>query len=426
MATSPEAFLISAVLRGQDMTMAMGQGISTSMFHTYSDEWTWIEAYYQRYRRMPSKVAFKKQFPSFGIKQCDDIHHFADEVRKSHARQLMLSMMQEAADCLADGDVDTAVKKANSSIIQIAAAMGTNTDTDIFTDFTDILLDVESRIQRVTEQGAAGIPSGFHSIDDRTGGWNRGELALIGARLGQGKSWMLQVMAAKASLEGYVVQFDTLEMPRTQTTMRIHALMAGSMGKEVFSNTALMQGKGFDIKAYKQFLSELKKEVAGRLHVSDTSRGRVSVMTVASQIERNHPDIVFVDYIGLMAKSGPEWQSHEELSGDLQALAANYQVPIVAAIQLNREHGLGRADAGPEALAGSDAYGRDASAVYMLRKPSERVMTVSCAKNRNGPGGFKFSVEFDPEKGIMREISANAAEKIMDADADRRDQEGNR
>jgi len=423
MAVSVEAYLISSVLRGRDLKTAMGQGVTQDMFHVFNAEWTWIEEYYQKYRGVPTKDAFKRAFSNFAIKQVDDIAHFADEVRKHHARQLMLAMMQEAADCLADGDIDTAVKKANSSIIQIAAAMGTNTDGDIFVDFHDILRDVESRARRVAENGSAGIPTGFSQIDDRTGGLNPGDLVIVGARLGVGKSWLLQAMAANAALMGHTVQFDALEQSRAQVGMRIHALMAGSMGRTVFSNTALMQGKGFSVVDYKAFLRKLKNDVAGKLHVSDTSRGRVSVTTVASQIERNRPDVVFIDYLTLMQKESNDWQGVGQLSGDLKALATNYQIPIVCAAQLNRENGIGRRGIPPgvEAIAQADAIGQDADMVITAAKQSDHVLAYLMAKNRNGPGNFMGYIHFDPEHGVMQEISANKAQTIIDTDQDAED-----
>ena len=425
MAVSVEAFLISAVLRGRDLKTAMGQGVTSDMFHAFQDEWTWIETYYQRYQAGPSKEAFKRQFKDFAIKQVDDVAHFADEVRKNHARQLMLAMMEDAADILADGDIDRAVKIANSSIIQIAAAMGTNHDGDIFVDFSDILQDVESRARRVAENGTAGIPFGISSIDNRTGGANPGELWIIGARLGVGKSWSLQSFAANAALLGYSVQFDALEQSRSQVAMRIHALMAGSMGRAVFSNTALMQGKGFSMTDYKSFLRKLKNDVAGRLHVSDTSRGRVGVTTVAAQIERNKVDVVYIDYLTLMQKTGPDWQGIAQLSGDLKSLATNYQIPVICAAQLNRADGVAGSrrgePAGVEALGGSDAIGQDADGVITLAKASRRVMVGKMAKYRNGEDGYLWYQEFDPERGVMAEISGNKAQDLIDKDKDQAD-----
>lgn len=423
MPISPEALLISAVLSTQDLKVVLGQGVTADMFHSHETEWRWIEDYFQRYRRTPSKIAFKREFSDFVVKKVDDAAHFADEVRKSHARQLMLTMMQNAADCLADGDVDRAVKITNSSIIQIAAAMGNATDSDIFTDFQDILNDVESRARRVKEQGTAGIPTGWPSIDDRTGGLNPGEVTIVAARLGVGKSWALQSWAAKAALEGYVVQFDALEMSRSQVGMRIQALIAGSLGKQVFSNTLLMQGKGFSVSDYKAYLRSLKNNVGGRLHLSDAGRGRVSPITVASQIERNKPDAVYIDYIGLMAKSSSDWMGVAELSGDIQALATNYQIPVVLAAQLNRADGVGKRGVppGPEALALGDSIGQDASNVITMAKVSEHVITARFAKCRNAPGDFIFWTEFDPERGIFREVSGNRAQQIEDKDRDNED-----
>lgn len=425
MAVSVEAYLISAVLRNRDLKVAMGQGLTTDMFHTFQKEWEWVELYYQKYQNAPSKEAFKRQFPDFAVKQVDDTKHFADEVRKNHARQLMLAMMQDAADCLADGDVDRAVKMANSSIIQIAAAMGTNHDGDIFADFADILQDVESRARRVAENGTAGIPFGIPSIDNRTGGANPGELIIVGGRLGIGKSWQLQYFAANAALLGHSIQFDALEQSRSQVAMRIHALMAGSMGRQVFSNTSLMQGKGFNMGDYKQFLRKLKSDVAGRMHVSDTSRGRVGVTNVAAQIERNHVDVVYVDYLTLMQKNGPDWQGIAQLSGDMKALATNYQIPVICAAQLNRQDGVSGSRRGEppgvEALAGSDSIGQDADMVITLAKASKHVMVGKMAKYRNGEDNYIWYQEFDPERGVMAEISGNKAQTLIDADKDAED-----
>ena len=61
------------------------------------------------------------------------------------------------------------------------------------------------------------------------------------------------------------------------------------IGKELFRNLDLSQGRNFDLDSYKAFLTGMKDHVEGRLHVSDTSRGRVSPLTIAAQIERNRP-----------------------------------------------------------------------------------------------------------------------------------------
>lgn len=427
MAINVEAQLISAIINERDLTSAMGQGVSPDMFHQHDDVWKWLETYYGKYKRTPSKDALKAAFPEFVIRRgADDVKHFADEVRKAHSRTLMLGMMKDAADALADGDVELAVKIAGSSIVTIAAAMGTNNDSDIFTDYTDVVNDVENRVRRVQEHGAAGIPFGVPGVDRRTGGANPGELVVVGGRLGHGKSWFLQSFAAKAALEGYTVQFDALEQSRSQVSMRIQALMAGTLGKQVFSNTMLTQGQGFKLSEYKSFLRKLKNDVAGRLHVSDTTRGRVGLTTVQAQIERNKPDIVFIDYLTLMSRTNGDWQGIAELTGGLKAIATNYQIPIVVAGQLNRTDGIVSRKSEPpgmEAFFGADAIGQDADKGVTFVKKTERVLHAKMAKDRNGPDGYMFWIHFEPEKGIFKEISANDAVDLMSQDDDNRDKQ---
>jgi len=410
-----EQLLISSVLREGDINLAMANHIGNEMFRAYPDEWEWLEGYYGRYRKTPSKTAFKSEFPKFVVKSVNDTEYFATEVRKAAARRQMLVGINEWTDLIAKGDIDSAVRAMGSSAVKIAASLGTMNDGDIFSMYDDIVSDVERRVDRVASTGSAGIPTGFETLDDKTGGPQPGDLWIVGARLGEGKSWTMQRMATAAVLNGYTVQFDALEQSRAQVGMRIHAFLSSSIGKEIFSTTALMQGRDFDLTRYKKFVRQLKKELDGKLHVSDTTRGRVGLMTVASQIERNRPDIVFIDYLTLMDKKGGEWQDVAALSSGLLNLAVEYQVPIVAASQLNRNASGGKDPGGPETISQSDAIGQDASGIITIKQTSSKTQTMKMAKNRNGPGGFRWHVHFEPDKGILREVDYQTMLDLRDA-----------
>lgn len=423
MSVSPEIYLISSVLRDEDMTVAVKHGITHEMFHSCPDEWEWMEEYWGRYRKVPSRAAFKMAFPEFRLKAVNDTGHFTDEVRKSHARFLMTSVMRDAANKIADGDVDGAVGIMHQGVITVAAGMGTLDDSDIITDWHTTFEEVERRHNKVLKDGNAGIPTGFITLDERTGGANPGDLVIVGARLGEGKSWFLQRWATSAVMSGSVVQFDALEQSRAQVSMRIHTFLSSEVGKEIFSNMDLMQGRNFNIKAYKNFLGGMKANIKGKLHVSDTSRGKVTPLTVASQIERNKPDIVFVDYLTLMGKKGSEWQGVAELSGEMKQLAMEYQIPIIAAAQLNRANGLGKDPAGAEALAQSDSIGQDADMVITLRQQSESVLAAKLAKSRNAPGGITWYMQFQPKLGVFKEVTYNQAQDLKATDTDRKNAE---
>jgi replicative DNA helicase len=407
------------------MAVAFRTGLSSEQFHACKDEWEWIERYWLRHHKCPSKVAFKQAFPEFNIKAVNDTGFYAMEVRKNHASFALRTTMRDVADFLADGDVDGAVGAMHTSIISIASAMGDGAnDTDILSSWQDTYDEVEKRVIRVKNYGMAGIPTGFSTLDERTGGPQAGHMWIVGARLGEGKSWTLMRMATAAIFSGHTVYYSAMEQTRSEVAMRMHTFISGTIGKELYRNLDLSQGKNFDLKKYREFLGTLSAEVRGKMHVSDTSRGMVSPLTIAAQIERHEPDVVFLDYLTLMQKKGTgDWQSVAQLSGELKQVASQYQLPLVAAAQLNRAEGLKKEPAGPEALAQSDAIGQDADAVITMRQKSPSVIKMKLAKYRHGNAGYQWWNQFQPSKGIFREINYEEAQRLMDEDANEEDDE---
>jgi hypothetical protein len=417
MPTSPECYLLSSILRDRDFPVAMSRGITAQMFHAHPDEWDFVERYVKRNRKVPTRNAFKLKFPEFPIKPVNDSGYFADEVRKEHARYMLVSAMSDVTEFVASGDVDRAVKSIHSSVISIAAGMGVHQETSVKDGWLDVYKDVEERVARVADTGTAGIPTGFPTLDQRTGGAQPGEFWVVGARLGNAKTWTMLQWAAYAASLGYTVLFDSLEQSRVQIMMRLHSFMSKDMGKEMFSNISLQQGKDFDLKAYREFLKSLKDTIKGNVHVADASRGRVSPLTVASQIERLEPDIVFIDYITLMDTRGErDWRSIGQLSADLKGNAMEYGLPIVTASQLNRDAASGKEPGGAETISQADAIGQDADGVITQMLLSPSVLLSKLTKYRHGNGGFKWYSEFDPSHGVFREISFDKAEDLKARD----------
>jgi replicative DNA helicase len=222
-------------------------------------------------------------------------------------------------------------------------------------------------------------------------------------------------MAAHAVYQGFTVQYDALEQTRAQIAMRAHSFLSSDHAKSTFKSTALMNGTDFDLLSYKKFLQELKEGTTGRLIVNDTSRGRVSPSTIAAQIERNRPDIVFIDYLTLMNTQAGDWQAIAALSAELKGIAMRYEVPIVAAAQINRM-AIGNDLPGAEHLAGADAIGQDADCVLTMKQVSRHVVKMKMAKYRHGSDGQVWFNEFRPNNGLFREISGDTADDIMAED----------
>ena len=412
---SPESHLISSIVLNGDLPTAVARGISSDMFHVHAEEWAWLMDYVSKYKKTPTRVAFMAAFKTWRLARVNDTAHFADEVRTEHVKHLLLGGMNELADFIADGDVDTALKKLHALTVGAAAGVGIAHDSDIFQDFDDVWADAESRFHRQQSNGAAGIPSGINSIDEATGGFNNGELIVIAARLGEGKSWAMQHCGVTAALAGHGVQYNSMEMSRSQVAYRLYSLLSGTIGSTLYKNTELMQGRVPDMRQFRKFVEELKVKMTGRLHISDASRGQVSSLTVATQIERNKPNIVFLDYLGLM-KRDADWQGMGKLTGELKQIAVQYDIPIVAASQLNRENGLGKEPPGAEALALADAIGQDADMVITMKLMSRSVLKMRLAKTRHAVGDEMWYMRFQPGNGVIKEISSNRADDLMAKD----------
>jgi replicative DNA helicase len=412
-----EGLLISAVLRQQDHRTPLMEGVEKDWFLTYFSEWEWIQNYINRHHKAPSKSLFKVTFPDFVIMKADDVEYCVTEVKNSFLRRSLLTLIDFSVEKIKGGEeVRTIINDAQRTLMDLQVrSEGSRNECDVLDDWQHTYNEVARRYERVQERGMAGVPTGFASLDSLTGGPQAGDYWIVAARLGQGKTWTLIRMASSAIYKGMTVQYDALEQSRAQIAMRTHSFLSSAHAKSSFRSMDLMHGQNFDLKEYKEFLGNLKEEIKGKLIVNDTSRGRLNPSMIAAQIERNKPDIVFIDYLTLMNTGGDDYKAIANLSAEMKGIAMHYQVPIVAAAQLNRM-AIGNDIAGAEHLAGADAIGQDADCVITMKQMSAHVIKMKLAKFRHGSDGQMWFNEFRPNSGKFNEISGQEAEEIMDED----------
>lgn len=418
MPVNPEALLISAMIRTQDFTTPISKGVTSEHFHAYREEYRWLELYVTKHRKTPSRSTFKSQFNSFTFYKNDDLEHHCEEVIRKHLRHALIQAVEHTMDLVDAGDIDSAAKKLHGEVAQIRAqSSGTGGDFNIFEDWEESYADVSGRVERVAQYGQAGIPTGFRTLDQNTGGLQPGWLTIVGARLGQGKTWSMIRMAWAAVTAGYGVQYFSLEQSRHQIALRTHAFASSKYGKEVFQSLDLMRGQGFDLIKYKKFLKEMQDTIAGAFIVNDTTRGKISTASIAASLEqkRGQTHIVFVDYLTLLEGGNVGYKEVGAISSDLKGIGEHYQVPIVSASQINRM-GIGKEPPGPETLSGADAIGQDADLLITMRQQSARVMKMRNAKFRHGPDGYSWYCRFSPGTGQYDEISGDEAAELIELD----------
>jgi hypothetical protein len=424
----PERSLISACIRTGDLATALAAGVSPEWFINYRPEWQFMEVYYSKNKRIPSRGLIKTRFPELRLLPVDDVYWAVEEMRVHHGKQLMLDMVDNVIGDLDTGkDVNLIMQQAQRGLITVQSRLdGGRYSSNPILDWKAVYGSAWARqkLASKSKTNASGIPTGFASLDAVTGGYHGGDYVVVAARLGQGKTWFLVRTAVEALADGKTVQFHALEQNRTQLMMRFHPFLSrryrGKNGK-VFRASDLMRGEPtYTAREYRHFLQGLGSKVPGTLIVDDTPRGKLTTLSLQAQIERNQPDMLIIDYLTLMAMRGADWQAIGDLSADIKGLAGEYGISVIVAAQLNRMATMGR-DPGAEHLARSDAIGQDADGLVVLMKESRHAMRASLVKYRHGEDLRKWWNEFRPNDGVFEEISRDEADTLKDQDADEDD-----
>lgn len=241
-----------------------------------------------------------------------------------------------------------------------------------------------------------GLPTGITDLDEKTSGWQNGELIVLAARPSMGKTALALnfVEAAVLSQEKPVLVFS-LEMPADALVMR----MLSSVGR-------IDQGRIRNGKLTEDDWPKL--EVAARklkdkkLFIDDTAGlSPNDVRARVRRIAREHgePAMIMIDYLQLMQIAGStegRTQEISEISRSLKAIAKEYNCPLIALSQLNRgvEQRPNKRPMNSD-LRESGAIEQDADVIlfiyrddyYNEESPEKGVAELIIGKQRNGEIG---------------------------------------
>jgi len=230
------------------------------------------------------------------------------------------------------------------------------------------------------KEHVTGVPTGFVDLDEKTAGFQRGDLIIIAGRPSMGKTAFALNIAQYAALHSdqrTPVAIFSLEMSKEQLVTRLLC------SESRIDASRLRTGHLVDTDW------EKLARGAGKLHEAkifiDDSPS-ISVLEMRAKCRRLKSEqnlgLIIVDYLQLMrGGSNPESRQQEisEISRSLKALAKELEVPVVALSQLNR--GLeSRTDKRPmmSDLRESGAIEQDADLIMFVYRE-----TVYCEKCKN-------------------------------------------
>jgi len=323
--------------------------------------------------------------------------HYAKIVHdKATLRRLIQSTSAITTQCFEDkGNVDDVLDFAERAIFEISE----NKVKPSFYALKDILTDTYKAVEDAYENKAlvTGVPTGFQALDEKTSGFQPGDLIIIAGRPSMGKTALALNIARNASLETEKpAAVFSLEMSKEQLSLRMLSSEAGV-------DSSRMRG-GF---LSQSDLAKINR-AAGALYdiplfIDDTPA--ISALEIRAKARRMKMEkglgLVAVDYLQLMkGRASAERRDLEisEISRGLKALAKELHIPVIALSQLNRKVEE-RTNKRPvlSDLRESGAIEQDADVILFIYRdevynkevdPSKmKLAEIVIAKQRNGPTG---------------------------------------
>ena len=298
--------------------------------------------------------------------------------------QSMRKSLLKVIEMIEGGNYEGVVEEVKSSI-------DLGTEKNLGHDY------LEQMEERMVVEEIDAIRTGFPVLDDSkvlNGGLAKGEIGVIAAPTGVGKSLFCAILAANAMRNGKNVVYYTLELDEKSVGRRIDANFSG-IDQNVLSNYE------------EEVRRAVTKYAKGKLFIKYFPTKTASVQTIRSHLNRLAirqfvPDMVIVDYADVMRGARHTDQKRLEIESvyeDLRAMAGEMGIPVWTCSQINRS---GSNDEVIELDAVAESYNKMMVSDVVLtlsRRMADKqhdVGRIYVAKNRRGKDGLVYPVKIDP------------------------------
>ena len=289
------------------------------------------------------------------------------------------------------GEVDEIVDRAQAEIYEVTERR-TSEDYVVLEELLQPTMDEIDAIAMAGGQ-AAGVPTGFADLDNLTNGLHPGQMIIVAARPGIGKSTLALDIARHAAVKHHkTAVIFSLEMSKTEITMRLLSAEAGIRLSQMRSGSMSEQD-------WQKIVRRMTEISDAPLFIDDSPN--MTMMEIRAKArrlkQRNDLKLIVVDYLQLMT-SGKRVESRQqevsEFSRQMKLLAKELEVPVIAISQLNRGPEQ-RTDKRPmlSDLRESGSLEQDADMVILVHRPDAweaddpraGEADLIIAKHRNGP-----------------------------------------
>lgn len=277
----------------------------------------------------------------------ENIGYWQDRVKKAaktrKAQKILLHYTRELED-ERNFDVDQFIKRAGSEFMTLAMDAETEqikTGADL-AEFgkKQAAANVEKwrRMQEdaktMGEIPLEGVPTGFKKLDELTMGYKPGDLIILGAQTGHGKTAFALNTVNAVTVDGCKPLFYVnTEMSEKQVAYRMGAILSQIESQRI-RNGSLTNGElyqvntGYDVLAYSAF---------HYINIPNLTPNKLHALAQKAKLRFN-TELLILDYVGRMEKRDlnlQEWQMLEDIVKSCKIMAQNLEIAVMVLVQLN-------------------------------------------------------------------------------------------
>lgn len=386
---APEQYLISTLLaEGQ---YVLPTGVRDEMIRAHRGVHEFATRYQIDAGEAPPLHLIQAKFPGFVYTPGISSRWAANQVIEDWINRDQRKLVSKVANAVKDGAHGEAVSLMHD---YVRGYKGVATTTGV--DAVDWHV-----IDAFDEGMLCPVPPGY--LADLTGGHRAGELWLVAALWGVGKSWRLIEHSGAALEAGWDVIMFSIEMGAPVVLNRLH-----SWALRNESTPAALMGVQERREAVEAWYAD-----CGRFTVYGPDAGRVDASVIAAAI--THPrTLVVIDYVGKMytiagQHAREDYKAVAAISSEIGEVAGMHKVPILAAVQLNR---MGQ-------VAGAMELERDPDLIMEISRVSDNCETVRknvIKKARNTQAQGHWYTRFDAANAHFGDISGEEAMEIRQSE----------
>jgi len=411
--------VISSILSDQKFISTISDILEPQYFDSEANKWLVenIKKYFFEYKTVPTLEVLKIKIDSISndILQISVIENLKESWRNREStdlkfvqeqtiefckNQVIKNAIMESVDLLEHGKYEEI-----KSIVD--EAMKAGAERDLGHDYVDGL---EERLTKSTRDT---IETPWEVINEvMDGGLGKGELGVIVAPAGIGKSWTLQAIGANSLKQGKTVIHYTLELNQNYVGLRYDTVISGVPTS--------------NIKFYKEDVKKKIDNIEGRLLIKYYPTRSATVQTLASHLNQLElqgiiPDVVIVDYADILRDISNYKEMRHQLGNiyeDLRGLAGEVEVPIWTASQANRSS---LEEDVIDASKVAEAYSKVMTADFILsvsRKVEDKIANTGrfhVIKNRFGIDGITYPATINTNTGsiLVYESSTQGGKEVQ-------------